>query len=153
MVPAHQPCPIASVSRHSSARTRQPPFTTPPGWSSSRSGSGLVSPPFSRPLKSSLPSVPLIFITLLSSALSSCFAHSWLYGLSLAADLPASGCLFMSRPSYTPLSNLCWRLMEDFFFWSNLLEYWLWEILIWQDTLLAIAIDTSVTWVGSCNGG
>lgn len=151
MVPAHQPCPIASVSRHSSARTRQPPFTTPPGCSSSRSGSGLVSPPFSRPLKSSLPSVPLIFITLLSSALF-LLAHSWLYGLSLAAYLPASECLFMSRPSYTPLSNLSWRLMEDFFK-SNLLEYWLWEILIWQDTLLAIAIDTSVTWVGSCNGG
>lgn len=79
-------------------------------------------------------------------------AHSWLYGLSLAACLPASECLFMSRPGYTPLSNLSWRLMEDFFK-SNLLEYCLWEILIWQDTLLAIAIDTGVTWVGSCNGG
>lgn len=152
MVPAHQPCPTASVSRHSSARTRQPPFTTPPGCSSSRSGSGLVSPPFSRPLKSSLPSVPLIFITLLSSALSSCLLTpgfmAWVW---LLACQPLNVCLWAGQ-AYTPLSNLSWRLMEDFFK-SNLLEYCLWEILIWQDTLLAIAIDTSVTWVGSCNGG
>lgn len=56
--PARRPCPTASASPPSSARTRRPLFTTPPGCSSSRSGSGPASPPSSRPPKSSPQSVP-----------------------------------------------------------------------------------------------
>jgi len=58
--PAHRLYPTVSVSPPSSARTHRPLSTTPPGCSSSRSGSGLASPPSSRPPKSLPRSVPLI---------------------------------------------------------------------------------------------
>lgn len=61
MAPARRPCPTASASPPSSARTRRPPFTTPPGCGFSRSGSGPALPPSSRPPKSSPQSVPFIF--------------------------------------------------------------------------------------------
>lgn len=66
MAPARRPCPTASVSPPSSARIHPPPSTTPPGCSSSKSGSGPASPPSSRPLKSSPQSVPLILFLLMS---------------------------------------------------------------------------------------
>lgn len=58
MAPALRLCPTANASPPSSALTRRPPFTTPPGCSSSRSGNGPASPPSSRRLKSSPQSVP-----------------------------------------------------------------------------------------------
>lgn len=78
--PAPRLCPTASASPPSSARTRRPPFTTPPGCSSSRSGSGPASPPSSRRPKSSPQSVPLIFLI-------SPFCHPQLSTLLFVPDL------------------------------------------------------------------
>lgn len=136
MVPAHRPCPTASASPPSSAPTRLPPSTTPPGWSCSRSGSGHASPPFSRPLKFSLrsvlspPSPPftgffscgslfLLFFYLLAVApcpiitLKSTLLAPW---LSARLWMFVYGRFFLfSGCSAAPLINLCRWLMEDFF--------------------------------------
>lgn len=180
MAPVRRPCPTASASPPSSAHTRRPPFTTPPGCSSSRSGSGLASPPSSRPPKSSPRSVPfsshlhfnnfvlspnlllllpfpLTFLTdfVITFSLSLLWPPSSLVKCGLPDCLPASVCLFMRavvlRLCNAPSSNLSWRLMEDF--WSNLLEYWLWEILIKQYISPRHSGRYHDTWAGSCNGG
>lgn len=187
--PARRLCLTASASPPSSARTHRPLSTTPPGCSSSRSGSGPASLLSSKPLKSSPQSVPLIsfispsilhlyFISdssLLLSSLSSTFCFPpiftpfflslspcphfgpFIFGKVWAAQLPASLCVFVYGSSCvlrlcdTPSSNFTWRLMEDF--WSNLLEYWLWEILIKQYISPRQGDRYHGTRVGSCNGG
>lgn len=173
MAPALRLCPTASASPPSSARTRRPPFTTPPGCSSSRSGSGPASPPSSRRLKSSPQSVPLIFLI-------SPLCHPQISTLLFVPDLrfitfsprpyfgpiilkvrvawsPACLCVFVYEsccvltPCNSPTSNLSWRLMEDF--WSNFLEYWLRALLIKQYIIPRHSGRYHDTWVGCCNGG
>ncbi|MEQ2193973.1 hypothetical protein XENOCAPTIV_019876 [Xenoophorus captivus] len=137
MAPALQPCPTASVSPPSSARTPQPPSTTPPGCGSSRSGTGHASPPSSRPQKSSPQSVPSpsppqfqpvssVLPRLFVLSDSFCIASlqplaSWLSALPLSVCLLA---LFVFS-SYNALSQSLLVTDEGIF-----LVYWLCKILI-----------------------
>lgn len=126
--PALRLCPTASASPPSSARTRRPPFTTPPGCSSSRSGSGPASPPSSRRPKSSPQSVPFNLPNLTFSFNTFVFYHPHFLFITLSLrDLylapsflikcglppPASVCLFMRAVVFPGYAMLLLAISPD----------------------------------------
>lgn len=112
--------------------------------------------PLNFPLSFSSPTLSSSSFYLVSLTCSMSHHFWWSVGVVLPDCLPASVCLFTRAVVFSgccdaPLGNLSWQMMEDF--WSNLLEYWLWEILIKQYISPRHSGRYHDTWVGCCNGG